>query len=387
MRATVFAAEPMIRQPILVKCDPSGRLWTIQYLQYPNPAGLKRVEVDRWSRTVYDRVPEPPPHGPKGADVITILEDTDRDGHADTAKNVITGLNLCTGLEFGHGGLFVLQVPYLLFYPDRDRDDVPDSDPEVLLEGFGMDDAQSLANHLTWGPDGWLYGVTGSTSTNRIRDIEFQQAVWRFHPPSRDFELFCEGGSNLFGLTFDAHGRMFFSSNGGHVCFHGVQGAYYEKSFGKHGSLHNLHAYGWFSDIRKLTPQLGGPTTGGTIYLGDTLPQLRNAFVGGDFLGHTVSWWTIAPRGSTFEINRGGTLLDPQDTWSGPTDIGFGLDGEIYVSDFYDRRTAHPAPGCRMGSLKWTDLSHHPGVARARPSDRLRGSELSRSRQGTAVNQ
>ena len=109
-----------------------GRLWTIQYLQYPNPAGLKRVKVDRWSRTVYDRVPEPPPHGPRGADRITILEDTDGDGRADKFQDFVDGLNLCTGVDFGHGGVFVLQVPYLLFYPDSNRDDVPDGDPEVL---------------------------------------------------------------------------------------------------------------------------------------------------------------------------------------------------------------------------------------------------------------
>src|SRR5687768_14062747 len=42
----LFAAEPHVRQPILVKCDERGRLWTVQYLQYPNPAGLKRVAVD-----------------------------------------------------------------------------------------------------------------------------------------------------------------------------------------------------------------------------------------------------------------------------------------------------------------------------------------------------
>ena len=27
--------------------DDRGRLWVIQYLQYPNPAGLKRVQVVR----------------------------------------------------------------------------------------------------------------------------------------------------------------------------------------------------------------------------------------------------------------------------------------------------------------------------------------------------
>ena len=33
----LFAGEPGIRQPILVKHGPRGRLWTIQYLRYPKP--------------------------------------------------------------------------------------------------------------------------------------------------------------------------------------------------------------------------------------------------------------------------------------------------------------------------------------------------------------
>ncbi len=151
---TMFASEPQVRQCTLVKFDDRGRLWVIQYLQYPNPAGLTRVEVDRYSRTIYDRVPEPPPRGPKGADRLTILGDIDQDRRADRCHDFVSDLDLCTGLEFGYGGVFVLQAPYLLFYPDRNRDDVPDGDPEVLLTGFGMEDAQAMANHLTWGPDG-----------------------------------------------------------------------------------------------------------------------------------------------------------------------------------------------------------------------------------------
>src|SRR5689334_4507924 len=129
LKVTLFASEPTVRQSTFVKCDDRGRLWTIQYLQYPNPAGLKRVKVDRWSRTVYDRVPEPPPRGPRGADRITILEDKDGDGHADTAKDFVDGLNIATGVEFGHGGVYVLNPPYLLFYRDSNRDDIPDRDP------------------------------------------------------------------------------------------------------------------------------------------------------------------------------------------------------------------------------------------------------------------
>jgi putative membrane-bound dehydrogenase-like protein len=343
LKATLFASEPMVRQSTFVKCDDRGRLWTIQYLQYPNPAGLKRVKVDRWSRTEYDRVPEPPPRGPRGADRITILEDTNGDGHADKAKDFLTGLNIATGVEFGNGGVYVLNPPYLLFYPDANRDDVPDGDPEVLLTGFGIEDAQAMSNHLTWGPDGWLYGVNGSTTTCRIRGIEFQQGVWRYHPITHEFELFCEGGSNCYGVTFDANGELFYSTNGGPFV-NAVQGGYFYKSFGKHGPLHNLHAYHYFLELeRDQVP--GGPPTGGTIYLADTLPpKFQGAFIAGNFLGHTVSWWTVEPTGSTVRAKYGGVLADARDTWFGPTDVCIGPDGAIYISDFYDQRTAHPDP-------------------------------------------
>ena len=251
LEVRLVAAEPMVRQPVAIEFDDRGRLWVIQYLQYPNPAGLKRVAVDRYSRTAYDRIPEPPPRGPRGADRITILEDADGDGRADRAHDFVTGLNLASGLAFGYGGVFVLQAPYLLFYPDRDRDDRPDGDPEVLLTGFGMEDAHSVANSLTWGPDGWLYGLQGSTVTARVRGIEFQQGVWRYHPRTRRFELFCEGGGNMWGLDFDRHGQLFASTNvGGFVMLHGVQGGYYWKSFGKHGPLHNPYTFGYFDHVR-----------------------------------------------------------------------------------------------------------------------------------------
>ena len=118
---SVVASEPLVRQPVAIEFDDRGRLWVIQYLQYPNPSGLKRVQVDRFSRTKYDRVPEPPPKGPRGADRITILEDIDGDGRMDRGKDFVDGLNLTTGIAFGHGGVFVLNVPYLLFYLDRNQ--------------------------------------------------------------------------------------------------------------------------------------------------------------------------------------------------------------------------------------------------------------------------
>lgn len=340
------ASEPLVRQPVAIDFDDRGRLWVIQYLQYPNPAGLKRVQVDRFSRTKYDRVPEPPPRGPRGADRITILEDTDGDGRMDRAKDFVEGLNLASGFAHGHGGVFVLNVPYLLFYPDRNRDDVPDSDPEVLLSGFGMEDAHSVANSLTWGPDGWLYGCQGSTVTANVRGIEFQQGVWRYHPISKAFELFCEGGGNSWGLDFDRAGRLIYSTNyGGHVLLHGVPGGYYVKSFGKHGALHNPHAYGYFDHAPHTNFKGGHVTVGGIVYQGDSYPEeYRGQYIAGDLLGHAVRRHAIAPRGSTVQTADAGELLVANDDWFAPTDLAVGPDGAVYVSDWHDARTAHPDP-------------------------------------------
>ena len=342
----LVASEPMVRQPVAIEFDDAGRLWVIQYLQYPNPAGLKRSEVDRYSRTKYDRVPEPPPHGPRGADRITILEDTNHDGRADKAKDFVAGLNLASGLAFGHGGVFVLQVPYLLFYPDRDRDDVPDGDPEVLLTGFGMEDAHSVANSLTWGPDGWLYGCQGSTVTANIRGIEFQQGVWRYHPLTKQFELFCEGGGNSWGLDFDRHGNLLYSTNhGGYAMLHGVQGGYYWKQFGKHGALHNPYAYGYFDHVPHQDLRGGHVTVGGLVYQSDLFPpEFRGKYIGADLLGHAVYWHELRTAGSTFTARHVGDLLLANDTWFAPSDMTVGPDGAVYVCDWHDQRTAHPDP-------------------------------------------
>src|SRR4051812_8663589 len=342
----LVAAEPVVRQPVAIDFDDRGRLWVMQYLQYPNPAGLKRVKVDRYSRTVYDRVPEPPPKGHKGADRLTILDPDPEHPGKLRGRDFVNGLNLASGFAFGHGGVFVLQAPYFLFYADRDRDDVPDGDPDVLLSGFGMEDAHSVANSLTWGPDGWLYGCQGSTVTANVRGIEFQQGVWRYHPLTRKFELFCEGGGNSWGLDFDRFGNLFYSTNvGGFTMLHGVQGGYYWKSFGKHGALHNPHAYGYFDHVPHAEFRGGHVTVGGIVYRGDNFPaRFRNRYIAADLLGHAVRWHEIEPNGSSFRSRNGGELLRANDTWFAPSDVCLGPDGCVYVADWYDARTAHPDP-------------------------------------------
>jgi putative membrane-bound dehydrogenase-like protein len=353
-KVTCVAHEPMIRQPLSMSFDERGRLWVLQYIQYPIPAGLKPVKQDQYLRTIWDKVPEPPPHGSKGADKITILSDPDGNGVYTKSKDFLTGLNLASGFCLGNGGVYVLQSPYLLFYRDKNGDDVPDGDPEVLLTGFGFDDTHSVANSLQWGPDGWLYGAAGSTSTSKIEDpskkirgiVEFQQGIWRYQPHTKRFELFSEGGGNTFGLDFDKHGQCIAGTNfGGVAMLHHMQGAYYVKGFSKHGPLHNPHAYGYFEHVPYKNFQGGHVTCGGILYEADQFPeQFRGQYVAANLLSNQIHWHKMAPKGASFTAEHGGILLDAHDTWFRPVDCLLGPDGCVYVADWYDKRAAHLDP-------------------------------------------
>jgi len=342
-------AEPVIGQPLFLDFDERGRLWVMNYRQYPHPAGLTAVSRDAFLRTVYDRKPAPPPRHVPGRDRITFHEDTDGDGVYDRHGTFVDGLNIASSFARGRGGVFVLNPPYLLFYADRDGDDVPDGDPEVLLEGFGIEDTHSIASHLRWGPDGWLYGAQGSTVSAAIRRPDgdeppvhsMGQLIWRYHPETRRYEIFAEGGGNAFGLEIDAKGRIFSGHNGGDTRgFHYVQGGFYRKGFGKHGDLSNPYAFGFFEHIdHAAVPRF---THTFVIDEGGGLPA-RHAgglFAVAPLQSHVVAAG-IHPRGSTFRTADVGFLLESRDPWFRPVEIKLGPDGGIYVADFHEQRIDH----------------------------------------------
>jgi glucose/arabinose dehydrogenase len=125
----LVAAEPDIVNPIAMAFDDRGRIWVTESLEYPRKSA-----------------------GP-GRDRIKILEDTDRDGRADKVTVFADGLNIPTGVAIGHGGVWVMNAPDLLFMREKDGKAVS---REVVVTGFGRTDVHELPNSLTWGPDGWL---------------------------------------------------------------------------------------------------------------------------------------------------------------------------------------------------------------------------------------
>lgn len=347
----LMASEPAVTQPLFATWDSRGRMWVVQYRQYQFPAGLKILRYDQHLRAVFDKVPEPPPHGPRGADVITVFEDTDGDGFFDTHKDVITGLNIATSVQVGRGGIWVLQPPYLLFYPDADGDDVPDADPEVHLSGFGLEDTHAVANSLTWGPDGWLYGANGSTTTGNVssavtKNVQWQgQCIWRYHPETKVFEIFAEGGGNTFSLEIDAKGHIFSGTNNGSTRgMYYPQGSYGKKGWGKHGPLTNPYAFGFFEHMRHEGDNRRFAQAF-CIYEGGLYPEeFDGAIVAPNSL-HNVVWLSKRIRDtSTYRTVDEEPLVQTEDRWFRPVWCGGGPDGCVYIADWYDTRLSHVRP-------------------------------------------
>src|SRR2546425_2182394 len=83
-KATLFAGEPDVKQPIAFAIDDRGRIWVAEAYTYPNRA----------------------PEG-QGKDRILVFEDTDGDGKFDRHTVFMESLNLVSGMELGFGGGWV----------------------------------------------------------------------------------------------------------------------------------------------------------------------------------------------------------------------------------------------------------------------------------------
>jgi putative membrane-bound dehydrogenase-like protein len=352
-QADLVAAEPDVRQPIAFAFDARGRIWIAEAHSYPN------------------RQPEG-----QGRDRVIILEDADGDGHFETRRVFLEGLNLVSGLEVGFGGVWIGAAPHLLFVPDRDGDDRPDGPAEVMLDGWGWQDTHETLNSFTWGVDGWLYGchgvftfsAVGAPGTPAAQRQKIRAGVWRYHPVRRVFEVFAHGGSNQWGLDFNAHGHLFMthcrSFHGGGGTTHVIRnGHYWNQANNDYAPWISNRAPDFAPGLRNFLPSsarydsgeggagkpgtsavYGGHSHVGTmIYLGDNWPAAyRDHLFTHNLHGHQINHQVNVRTGSGYETFHGGhdVLFSPDPTYL-PVDLQYGPDGAVYAIDWSDTQHCH----------------------------------------------
>ena len=338
--ATPFASEPDVKQPIAMTLDDRGRVWIAEAYEYPERAAEGQ-----------------------GKDRILIFEDTDGDGHFDTRKVFAEGLNLVSGLEVGFDGVWVGAAPYLLFIPDRDGDDVPDGEPELLLDGWGLQDTHETLNAFIWGPDGWLYGchgvfthsLVGKPGTPEEQRTPLNAAIWRYHPTRHEFEVFAHGTSNPWGVDFDDRGQAVATACVIPHLFHIIQGARYHRQAGPHFNkytyddiktiadhVHYLGAWSHAGNGKSDAAGGGHAHAGAMIYQGGAWPQeYRNQIIMNNIHGQRLNADILAPRGSGLVGHHGADFLLTQDRASQMLYFRYGPDGQVYVIDWYDMQACH----------------------------------------------
>ncbi|MDA0833815.1 MAG: c-type cytochrome [Planctomycetota bacterium] len=345
--ATVVAEEPDVVQPIAFTFDGKGRLWVVEGMTYPS-----------WmdGGTLHDR--------------IIILEDKDGDGHAETRTVFYDeGMNF-TGIELGFGGVWICATPHLLFIPDRNRDDIPDGPPEVVLDGWDEKARHNMFNALRWGPDGWLYGCNGILSNSKVgrpdaQDddrVELNCGVWRYHPSKQIVEAVAHGTTNPWGLDFDEYGQMFITNCVIKHLFHVVPGAHYDRMFGQGV---NSHVYsliescadhrhwgeGHWTDSRGGIGEHDGPGGGHAhagcmVYLGDNWPaEYRNTLFTCNIHGQRLNNDILERDGSGYVAHHGKDFLKFADPWYRGLEMKYGPDGSVYLTDWSDIGECHDYDG------------------------------------------
>ena len=355
----VFATRDMISHPVSICVDRQNRVLV---------AETHRFEFQRYddfepqlaARTASDaaRLRSESSSSSGKPEVLRIVADMDGDGRADVTRPFaeVHGTGGCASAIATRGSEAWFGVaPELVRVRDTDGDLVADQQ-QTLLRGFGVRSKISGhdLNSMAWGPDGRLYMCMGdrgvdiqttnpnTAETKRIH-VPDCGCVLRCEPDGSQLELFATGLRNPQGLVFDRFGNLWTADNDSNRgdqsrWINVVEGGDYGWRIGfqlmpRCGPWHEEHLWEQDVDVPWRLPAAGfiGQGPSGIAYNpGTGLPsQYDNHFLLADYADglHALH---VNAMGAGFEISRSQKLADIQ----APTDVAFGTDGSIFVSDW-----------------------------------------------------
>lgn len=362
IEVTLFARDPLVRNPCAIAFDARGRLCVGMGPQY--------------------RSPTPDTAG----DSVWILVDEDADGKAERRKRFATGFNSIQGLAWKGRDLWVGNSPDMTIVRDLDGDDEAD---EYVRLWTDLGNLEHGLHGLNWAPDGRLYMSKGNSKgltrlPDRIAPRPFRE-LWgmdspdlpetlspvvfekghyekNYHNPSDDWgvhggvlrcedggknlEIFSRGFRNPWDITFDDGFNWLGTDNDQ------TQGdKIFSPFFGAHFGWGHTWSYDWKGDGHLPTAPANGPlfegSGTGVIFCGlERYPEkYRGVFLVNDWLRREIylyrpSWRGahLVPEGETFELLAhagGGRSMDgSRGRKFDPVDIEIGPDGAIYISSW-----------------------------------------------------
>ncbi|SDH13662.1 putative membrane-bound dehydrogenase domain-containing protein [Dyadobacter soli] len=315
---TLFASEPDITKPMNMEFDDRGRLWVTQSGEYPVAAG----ESD-------------------GKDRITILEDKNGDGRADTFTHFDDNLNIPIGIMPVADGAIGYSIPNLYHFKDTNDDGKSDS-REVLLGGFGHKDTHGMVNNLMRGYDGWLHVCHGFSNVSNVAGTDGDSIrmtsgnTFRVKLDGSHVEQTTFGRVNPFGYAYDEKGFLYSVDCHTKPITQLIFGGDYPH-FGKKAPV------GLGFAPAMMTYDLGSTALAGLVYYtGTQFPaKYRGSFLTGDVVTCRIDRNTVTFNGSTPSSKKEEPLLVSKDPWFRPVDIKVGPDGALYIADFYNRIIGH----------------------------------------------
>ncbi|WP_437204791.1 PVC-type heme-binding CxxCH protein [Planctomicrobium sp. SH664] len=389
MNCELWAAEPLLANPVAFCLDEQGRIYVCEtYRQQKgvedNRSHKEWLAEDLRLTTVEERLEMLKRHlGDQVStymqeeDRIRLLVDTDGDGRADQSTLFATGFNgildgTGAGLLAIDGDVYFTCIPSLYLLRDRTGDGIAD-EKETLSTGYGV--RVAFRGHdlhgLTLGPDGRIYFSIGdrgfnvevrrpegdSTPSRRLI-LPDQGAVFRCERDGTGLEIVAEGLRNPQELAFDDYGNLFTcdnNSDGGdearwvHVVEGGDSGwrMYFqylpdrgpwnrERIWSPYRADDETTAVQPAHIIPPLANIANGPS-GLVAYPGVGLPaEYSGHFFLADFRGSSGQSGIRAianePRGATFHVTSNRWFLEHVLA----TDVDFGSDGWMYVSDWVE---------------------------------------------------
>jgi putative heme-binding domain-containing protein len=313
----LFASEPQIGKPINLAFDAKGRLWVTQSVEYPFPA-----------------------QPGNGHDRLTILEDRDHDGKADTFTPVSDTLNIPIGIMPVQDGALAFSIPNVYQLTDANGDDKLEASRR-LLGPFGFKDTHGMVNHFRRGFDGWIHACHGFTNLSKIAGSDGDSITlgsgntFRFRQDGSRVEQTTFGRVNPFGLTFDDWGYLYSSDCHSSPLYQLIRGAEYPY-FGR------LPEGIGFAPLMKPHEREATALSGLALSSGTTFPEsYRNSLFMGDVVKCRIYRSSFAFKGSSPVGKMEEDFLRSADPWFRPADVVQGPDGALYIADFYNRIIGH----------------------------------------------